>query len=140
MTAGRRPVWLAADAAPALALRRPLGLLARPAGRGRATGRRVMFAVAPTDGVDAGARYLSAQLVAVAGPTRCGLAVVEAHLSHEAVAQALREPLMQPLPVAALNATLAQYDDLAAALGSAALLVASCPVLWPQTAELAGLS
>lgn len=140
MTAGPRLAWLAEDAPPALSVRRPLAGIAEPACRGRVVRRQVALAVVSPDWLDLGGRLLALQLAHWVGPTRSGRVVVEAHLDHDAVARALSGPGLRHVPVTRLNEALALYDETVAHLGGAVLFSASCPVLWRQTRDLAGLS
>jgi hypothetical protein len=127
----RAPVWLAPDASPALALRRPLGAIARPA-RGRSVAHQVMLAAVPPTAIEAGSHRLVHELAWEVGPTRCAPVVVVVHLGRDAVTAALFTAPLSQVPAAGLNHALAMYDAAVASMGAAVLLVAACPVLWPQ--------
>ncbi len=126
-----RTVWLAPDASPALGLRRPLAYLARPAA-GRPVARQVSFAAVQPLMVDGGGRALVAHMTHELGPTLYGPVAVEAFCSRDAVTDGLRRAPLRHVPVDRIGVALTMYDEAIALQGSSVLLVAYCPVLWPQ--------
>lgn len=116
-----------------------LGALARPAG-GRPLHRRHAFAVCYADQLEAAELATAETLARWAGPTRTGLLGTEAHarptidtaLEQLADTESADTVLRLAEAVHALEATQPTRGVV--------LVVASCHVLWPQTARLVGLS